>query len=155
MLLVICFLAGVGSIAANAQIDSDVTIEANIPYSFIVKDTTLPAGKYTVRVVDETNLKVLEIRNVNNNKAVLFETEDAQANETPRQTELVFDKLGDKYFLSQIWLSGSDSGNQLEKTKMERDLESSGMKMERNSVIAQHKAHHKSKAKKTKAAKTQ
>lgn len=139
-LLVLCFLVTVGDVATNAQIDSDVTIEADIPNAFVVKDTSLPAGKYTIRVVDDTNLKVLEIRSVRGDKSVLFETEDTLANETPRRTELVFDKIGDKYFLSQIWLSGSNSGSQLEKTKMERDLEASGMKGERNSVIAHHRS---------------
>jgi hypothetical protein len=114
----------------------------------MVKDTRLPAGKYTIRVMDDSNLNVLEIRSVRGHKAVIFETEDAQARETPRQTEVVFDKIGDKYFLSQVWVSGSDSGNQLEKTKMERELESTGVTVEHDTVIA----HHRLRAKKVKAA---
>lgn len=45
-LLIICLLASVGAVTTKAQIDSDVSVEADIPYAFIIRDTTLPAGKY-------------------------------------------------------------------------------------------------------------
>ncbi|HXG65090.1 MAG TPA: hypothetical protein VNO70_08270 [Blastocatellia bacterium] len=78
--------------------------------------------KYTIKVADETSLNVMEIRSANGRTAVLFETEDAHANQTPRQTELVFDKIGDRYFLSQIWLSGSDTGPRWQNRKWSSSL---------------------------------
>jgi hypothetical protein len=138
-LLILCLLAGVGGMTAKAQIGGGVTVEADIPYSFVVRDTTLPAGKYTIKVLDDTDLHVLEIRTASGHTPVLFETESAQADRTPRQTELVFDKLGDQYFLSQIWLSGSNTGAQVEKSKMEQRLEANGMNSERHSVAAHHR----------------
>ena len=125
----------------NAQIDSDVTIEANIPHSFIVRDTTLPAGKYTIRVVDDyANLNLLEMRSVDRRTAVLFETESVRLNGPARDTELLFDKIGDDYFLSRVFLSGDESGNQLLKSRMQRRLEDGGMKAETHSIAATRKA---------------
>jgi hypothetical protein len=139
-LLILCIVAGIGGITATAQIDSDMTVEVNIPHAFVVRDTTLPAGKYAIKVLDESNLNVLEIRSANRRTAVLFETQDVHAERTPRQTEVVFDRVGDQYFLSQVWVSGSDNGAQVEKTKMEQRLEADGKTAEHYSVVAHHKS---------------
>jgi hypothetical protein len=136
-LLIVCLLAGVGVVTAKAQIYSDTTVEADIPYAFIVGTTTLPAGKYTIRTLDDTSLNLLEIRSSNGRAAAAFETQSNLAERTPLQTELVFNKIGDQYFLSQIWVAGSDSGAQVEKSKMERGLEAGGSNSERHSVASQ------------------
>ena len=43
-----------------------------------------------------------------------------------QQTALVFDKIGDTYFLSKVFLQGYQGGNQLPKSKMQRRLEENG-----------------------------
>lgn len=67
----------------------------------------------------------LEIRSADGHTAVIFETNTAQTgpNRAARKTELVFNKIGDKYFLSNIWLEGRYLGNELERTKAEKKLE--------------------------------
>jgi hypothetical protein len=134
--LALCLLLGVGAVTASAQIESDVTVKANIPQAFVVNDTTLPAGKYTIRVVEDTALDVLEIRSEDGRTAVLFNTDSAEPKQMPNKTELVFDKVGDTYFLSQIFVEGDDTGNQLIKSRMERKLEGDGLKSEKHSMAA-------------------
>jgi len=134
--LALCLLLGVGAVNASAQIESDVTVKANIPQTFVVNDTTLPAGKYTIRVVEDTALDVLEIRSEDGRTAVLFNTDSAEPKQMPNKSELVFDKVGDTYFLSQIFVEGDDTGNQLIKSRMERKLEGDGLKSEKQSVAA-------------------
>lgn len=137
LFLSLCLVMGLGAaMTARAQIESDATIVANIPHAFVVRDTTLPAGKYTIRVADATDLNVLEIRSADGRTAVVFETESVQANRAPGKSELVFDKIGDKYFLSQVFLKGDNSGNQLLKSRMERKLEEGDLKAERHSIVA-------------------
>lgn len=138
LFLSLCLVIGLSAVmTTNAQIESGTTIDVNIPHSFIVRDTTLPAGKYTVRVADDySNLNVLEMRSVDRRAAVLFETESVQLNGPARNTELVFDKIGDNYFLSQVFLSGDESGNQLLKSRMQKRLEDGGQKAETQSIVA-------------------
>ena len=64
----------------------------NVPFDFAVGDTTLPAGKYEIKDLDDLAPNVLELRSVNGRTAVVFEAESAQ---TPRdqiesKSELVF-----------------------------------------------------------------
>jgi hypothetical protein len=116
-----CLVSGCGlATAANGQIRSDVTLQANIPYTFAVGNTRLPAGKYTFKVADDKDLNLMEIRSADGRTSVYFETTATVSNEIPEKTELVFDKIGDEYFLSQVWLEGNRSGNQLLESKIQQ-----------------------------------
>ena len=141
LFLSLCLIAGLSAVmATNAQIESDATIYADLRHSFIVRDTTLPAGEYMIKVADDYNdLNVLEIRSRAGHMAVLFDTESIQANRTPGKSELVSDKIGDNYFLSRVFLKGDESGNELPKSRMERRLEEGGMKAEAYSIGATRK----------------
>ncbi|SRR6266540_6017394 len=137
LFLALCLLTVGGGIVANAQIDSDSIIEANVPFSFVVGKTTLPAGKYEIKGFDDNTPAVLELR-AKGRKTINFETEAAQMRdgEPATKTELVFDKVGDKYFLSQVWVAGNGSGSQLVKSKMEKRVEGDGTRTERHTVAA-------------------
>jgi hypothetical protein len=141
LFLSLCLILGLSAVmATNAQIESDATIYANIPHPFIVGDTTLPAGEYSVRVADDfSNLNVLEIRSREGRMAVLFDTETVQVNRAPNTSELVFEKIGDNYFLSRVFLKGDQTGNELLKSRMLRRLEESGQTGEMSSIPASKK----------------
>lgn len=134
-LLILGVLLAAGNVTSNAQALIEGSIETTIPFAFIVKDTTLPAGKYILRRVDPNDPGILEISNARNRTTVLFEAQNTQANRTPRDAELVFDKVGDQYFLAQVWTSGSEDGYQLPETKAQQRLESGGMKAEHHSIV--------------------
>lgn len=137
LFLSLCLVGGLGAtLTSTAQIESDARIRANIPYSFVVNNTTLPAGSYEVTVVEQTELNTLEIRSTNGKTAVVFETDPTEANRVMPKSELVFDKIGDTYFLSRVFLTGDQSGNQLPKSKMLKKLEAKGLKSESRSIAA-------------------
>src|SRR5882724_9308827 len=134
-LLVLSLLVAGWQTIAGAQI-ADTAIKADIPYDFTVGTTTLPAGKYEIRTLGNIDINTLEIRSDDGHTTVIFETITAQADQTPDKTELVFNKVGDKYFLSRMWLEGNNIGNELEKSKMEKMLESQAITSENISVVA-------------------
>ena len=137
LFLAFCLTLVFGAVAANAQVESDVTIEANIPHPFVVEKTTLPAGKYTIRLADPYNdLNTMEIRGADGHTSVFFETEDDAPRKAPTKNELVFDKVGDTYFLSEVFVGGDDTGNKLPKSRMEERLEGRGLTAERHSIAA-------------------
>jgi hypothetical protein len=138
LFLALCLLTVGGGIVANAQIDSGVTIQANVPFAFVVGNTTLPAGKYDIKVLDGESANVLELRSVSGHTSVVFDTENTEtrADQFVSKGEFVFDKFGDTYFLSQVWMAGSNSGSLLVKSRMEKRLEGRGMKSERHSIVA-------------------
>jgi hypothetical protein len=136
--LSLCLLVVGGVVIANAQMDSVPQIEANITFPFTVGDTRLPAGQYRIRITDDNSPDVLELSSVDARTSVIFHTEDAETrgNKIANDSELVFDKVGDQYFLSQIWVAGSATGNQLTRSRMEKRLMSRGSQPEKHSVAA-------------------
>jgi hypothetical protein len=139
LFLSLCLVVGLGAtLTSNAQIDSNAKINVNIPHSFVVNNTTLPAGSYTVTVSDSESgdLNVLEIRSTHGKTAVFFETEPVNVTRTARHSELVFDKIGDTYFLSRVFMRGDEGGNQLLKSKKQKRLEEAGSTAESQSIEA-------------------
>src|SRR4030095_4467936 len=78
-LLILGLLIAAGDICANAQALAEGSIKADVPFAFIVGKKMFPAGKYTLKLADDTNPGVLEIRNDNRRGKILFGAETAQA----------------------------------------------------------------------------
>lgn len=111
---------------AHAQIGNK--IEAKVPFTFTVGNSTLPAGNYTIRVPNSIEPDVLEISNDQTNVAVVFLTQATQIKQPVKTAELVFNKIGDKDFLSQILLDESNYGYEVEKSRAELKLVKGGAK---------------------------
>ena len=102
------------SIAGLAGLDRSV--EAKIPFDFLVGGKKLPAGKYTV----ETGVaqSAMVVRNRETKQAAISITQglEVRAGSRPR---LVFHRYGDQYFLAKVITD--TSGMELPKSKAERE----------------------------------
>jgi hypothetical protein len=103
-------------------------IIANIPFAFIAGNKTLPAGQYTIDRPNSNEPDLLLIRSADSHVAFFLNANNVQARQTPSKTELVFNEIGDKYFLSQIWMAGDETGREIPKTRAERELEQAAFK---------------------------
>ncbi|HEY0320683.1 MAG TPA: hypothetical protein VGC66_07020 [Pyrinomonadaceae bacterium] len=129
MFVGIIALAFVSALAASAQSPRNIIV--NVPFEFSVKGKTLPAGSYIINsasTVDETGLSIMR-RDGKANAVVL--SRPVTTRKMQNETRLVFNRYGDRYFLSNIWISGSNGGRELFKTNQERSLE---MELARNNV---------------------
>jgi hypothetical protein len=112
-------VAGVGT--ARAQVIDAVVAE--IPFDFNIGDTSLPPGKYTVGRCGSMTGRFLAISNDEGKILRLFLVEAAEANKPPQQAELIFHRVGDQYFLYEIFDPGSQIGAELPEPRAERQLE--------------------------------
>ena len=101
---------------------SEERVIASIPFEFTAGNRILPAGDYTISRPENTPGMML-IRSEDRHAAVFFGVENTYSLQIPRQTELVFNEVGDRYFLSQIWVAGENLGRELPKPRAERELE--------------------------------
>ena len=120
VVLTLSLFAIEGAIRARAQVVD--TIVADVPFGFTIRDHTMPAGSYTIKRLD-SQPGVMEIRDADGERVLLFLTGSAQAAREPKQTELIFDRFGDQYFLAQIFEVGNGTGAQVPKSRAERSLE--------------------------------
>ncbi|HEY6120980.1 MAG TPA: hypothetical protein VIV66_13545 [Pyrinomonadaceae bacterium] len=98
------------------------TEKAEIPFDFIVRGKTLPAGTYVLRRINDTT-ETLEIENFMNHEHVMFQTEALQSRNAPRRDALLFHRYGDTYFLRQIRVAGEADRLELAKPREERRLQ--------------------------------
>ena len=121
-----------GGTPARAQVVDEIV--ADIPFGFTVRNTTLPAGEYSIRRPYAASEGLMEIRSMDGHARMAFLVESAQIGKVPGQTELIFDRVGDKYFLSEIFEEGNNIGVELPKSSDERKLEKEGAAIQIRSV---------------------
>jgi hypothetical protein len=123
-------------IKAQAQITG--TLEADIPFQFHVGNTKLPAGKYTIRVVDNSDLSVMEISSADGSTSALFDVRNAQAKSTPGKSELIFNKYGQRYFLARLFDEFNPDGSAVVKSGYEKRIAEAAAEGQEH-VPAQHR----------------
>lgn len=122
-------VVGVGSVlillvagAAQAQ-PPGTAIRASIPFDFIVRGRTLPAGHYEIRRISDEPTGLL-IRNVDDkHDKALFETEGVYMRRIAGKNELVFNRYGgDTYYLSEVETAGEQLAREVYPSRSERHL---------------------------------
>jgi hypothetical protein len=114
---------------AQAQIVDD--IEVNIPSQFHAGNVKLPAGQYRIHL-DDSDLTVMEISSADESTSALFQVEDTKTDTTPAQTELIFNKYGDRYFLAKLFEEGSSCGSQVPQSRYEKRISQQSMEAQQH-----------------------
>ncbi len=117
-------MAGVlvlSSLAATQVARAQEAMVVDIPFAFTAGNATLPAGEYRVQKMDR-NSAVLLIHCWDTRASALVITNAAQAKELQAESKLVFNRYGNRYFLSQVWTSGSIRGRQLPISPREKEM---------------------------------
>lgn len=106
ILVAIIVFAGAFTTSSQAQTGSAQKVVADIPFAFNVGNTNLPAGKYTITVVNATSdRKVLQVRSTNGKSAAITQTTTVAGNASD-DAKLVFHRYGNRYFFAQAQLAG-------------------------------------------------
>jgi hypothetical protein len=102
-------LVTVGPLQAQSSNVSGA-LRVNIPFQFNVGHERFPAGAYLIAPVFESSIK---IQHIAGGKATVVLTNWTGGGQGAQGPKLVFNKYGDRHFLSQLWLNRSDTGRQL------------------------------------------
>jgi hypothetical protein len=104
--------------AAQAQ---QTNVKANVPFDFVVGNHAYPAGDYSVKSLSENGTPILIDNDRESAKgiALSYTCTSAKASDT---TKLVFHRLGDSYFLYQVWTQGNSAGREFPMSKTEVQL---------------------------------
>jgi hypothetical protein len=94
--------------------------KANVPFEFKVGNAQLPAGTYEIKV-DNASSGAILIENDETSASAL----SSARREFPRSTnaKLVFHRVGNQYFLAEVWRSSDAEGMIVPTCKQEKQLE--------------------------------
>jgi hypothetical protein len=102
--------AGVSAAYAQGAVTSDV------PFAFKLGNKTFEPGKYTFRPDDQDAVITITSPKGASSPAIV-ETRLAEPDPSLGDGRLVFDKVGDVYYLSELWVPGAEDGFLLHITK--------------------------------------
>ena len=104
---------------ASAQAQTGYQMTANIPFDFTAGETSLRAGIYSIKLISQDTLLV---SSSDGKKSVLVLARQAEHVGTRKPARIIFNRYGDRYFLSRTFLSESDLGCQVNPSRAERHV---------------------------------
>jgi hypothetical protein len=105
---------------AHAQIVGN--LEAIIPFQFHAGDAKLPAGKYFIHELNNSDLSMMEITSADGSTSAIFEVHNTEANSAPAKSELIFNKYGNRYFLAKLFDEGNPDGSTVDESHYEKTV---------------------------------
>lgn len=107
--LAIMMLLAVLVVGAEAQTSNNRKMIASIPFTFSAGNATLPAGRYTITVINPaSDRKVLQIRSLNGHSSVMVLTTTGSVHAS-ENAKLVFERVGDRYVFAHAQLAGENT----------------------------------------------
>jgi hypothetical protein len=102
--LLLCF----GLLVAGSGFAQQRKITVDVPFEFSAGSTTLPSGQCSF--VRSTDNRTITITSSSGSSAVVpVITRISKAiHTTPKDAHVVFDKVGEKNFVSEVWIPGID-----------------------------------------------
>ena len=99
-----------GLAVTGVQAQAASKVEVNIPFEFSAGKTTLQPGVYSIKRMSGN---YLTLQSADGESVVILNAPLNLTSSNPESVErLVFNKYGDEYYLSQIWLT-ADTGREL------------------------------------------
>ena len=97
----IVFAAAAVTLGSARGARADERIVTNVPFAFMVGDVRLPAGDYVVKDLSDGS-GVLAIASADGREFTYTLTIPSTVTDREEQPELIFEKLGERYFLARV-----------------------------------------------------
>ena len=109
-------------------------VQSNVPFTFTVNNTTLPAGSYTISPMGVSG--AVKIEGTASRTIKLVSVHAVENRKSADRTKLVFHCYGRNHcFLYEVWIEGDARGRQLPKSAAEKEL-SASLQSEKVAVLA-------------------
>jgi len=97
---------------------AQATIEATVPFNFMVGKAEMPAGTYTINRLSSS---AIEIKGSTTKKSAVSIVWSEGHSDSDSAAKLVFNRYGDSYFLSQVTRGSGANVMQLPTSKLEQE----------------------------------
>jgi hypothetical protein len=104
-----------------------------VPFDFTVGQTQMSAGTYEINPLAHDGIV---IRNTKAAKSALSMVRSERSRNSDSGTKLVFNRYGDKYFLSQVSRGFGEGVMQLPTSKLEKEVRIANSNVTRKVVVA-------------------
>lgn len=128
-------LAAVALILGSAASAQSVSLQAQVPFDFVVGDKVYSAGEYVVKTTGDCNCFLL-VANRNLKESGMTLSYPLTSGKPAEHAVLIFHHVGDSYFLQEVWTTGSSIGVGFQRSRTETRLALNGTNSEKTTVAA-------------------
>lgn len=96
-------------------------VRAKVPFDFVVGDHAYTAGEYTLKSILESGTAI-RLDNLQESTGAVAMSNTCSSANPSTSTKLVFHRMGNEYFLYQIWQEGNSAGRQFPVSPIERKM---------------------------------
>jgi len=128
-------LAAVALILGSAAFAQTVSLRAVVPFNFVVGNRVYPAEEYAVKTSGNGN-DLLSVAGRSTKESVMTLPYPITSGMPAEHSALIFQRVGDAYFLQQVWAAGSPVGLGLHLSHLETRLALNRAKPETTIVAA-------------------
>ena len=120
-LILIAIAAFTAVLTTNAFGQTGETAKANVKFAFQIGDRTYPAGEYRIGSINLQSDNILLIRSVDdaNKRQIIVANHSIRG--TGQTPTLVFQKYGENYFLTKIFLNTEQWGYAIRPSRRQRE----------------------------------
>ena len=120
---------------AAAQLMGKSRIETQVPFEFVVANKIVPAGEYVMQAtpMDRT---LLTMRDTSSKVNIFLPTSLDETRKAADSYALVFNRYGDRYFLSGIKLQGSKIVYHVPESRAEAELRAQNASATEETMLA-------------------
>ena len=105
-------VAALASIPASAQGMDGKEIVANVAFAFYIGETPFPAGSYNISAMnigaDNVMIRPSDAKETTTLPVITRLAQRAGSSPQATTTSLVFDNVGDRSYLSEVWIPGRE-----------------------------------------------
>src|SRR5580700_4847152 len=119
--LVMAALMALTAMASTRVAQAQELLVVNIPFDFLAGNRKLPAGEYSIKVAGlERTLLLLDRQDAA--ASAFMNTNSVAKTEMQTESKMIFNRYGDRYFLSEVWTAGNSRGRRLLKSAREMEM---------------------------------
>jgi hypothetical protein len=108
--------------------------KATVPFAFTAENVNLPAGTYLVSTLSP--YQMIKIQRAGGHEVAMVPASSNERTVRAGQSKLVFDHIGDQYFLRQVFEQGSRVRRDVNQGKLAHELVAQGHAATHATVIA-------------------
>ena len=110
----LCLVVALAVVSASAQ----ATVQARVPFPFVVLGKTFPAGEYMLI----TNPHQVKIEDTNRRVVAYVLADEVSDRSTRKRGQIIFRCYGDRCFLAEVWPPSLEQGRELLTSRAEAEL---------------------------------
>ena len=113
VITVLLLISVIALVPIGVEAQSAYRFKVEVPFPFVLKGQTLPAGTYVIERTDPARPNIVTLKKVDGGIVRVVITQRVEKDEPGTSSSLIFIQRKGKHYLFQVWTAAAMNGNQI------------------------------------------